>query len=102
MQLQTATGTTTATCTCPALTSTPSLCNACSSTLQASKLDYVVEPRQDERVSMMQSAAAAAHVPSNSTRFAKKMREVQRKQKSTTARAAKPSVEGRTITLMNT
>ena len=33
--------------------------------------------------------------------FAKKMREVQRKQKSTTARAAKPSVEGRTITLMN-
>ena len=40
-------------------------------------------------------------MPHKDTRFAKKMRDVQRKAKSTTARAAKPSVEGRTITLMN-
>ena len=67
---------------------------------QTSKLDYVVEPQRDERLA---AAAAAAGNPSGSKRdegrFAKKMREVQRKQKHSTARAAVPSVEGRTIVL---
>ncbi len=47
------------------------------------------------------ATAAALSVPERDTRFAKKMLEVQRKQKGKTARAAKPSVEGRTITLLN-
>ncbi|GAX85985.1 hypothetical protein CEUSTIGMA_g13401.t1 [Chlamydomonas eustigma] len=70
---------------------------------QATKLDYVHEPSVSERVQQASAAAAAAaaHAPEKSSRFAKKMREVLRKQKSTAARAAKPSVEGRTITLLN-
>jgi hypothetical protein len=52
-------------------------------------------------VQQVASAAASAQTPEKNSRFAKKMRDVLRKQKSTAARAAKPSVEGRTITLMN-
>lgn len=68
---------------------------------QASKLDYVIEPTMDEGLALTLAASQAGQVAAKDTRFAKKMREVQRKQKTSTARAAKPSVEGRTITLLN-
>lgn len=60
-----------------------------------SKLDYVVAPARD---STLEAAAQATGTgKKDEGRFAKKMREVQRKQKGQTARAAVPSVEGRSI-----
>lgn len=64
---------------------------------QASKLDYVKAP---EGISDYQEGqlGAGAKQPS---RFAKKMREISRKNKNTTARAAKPSVEGRGLVMFH-
>mmetsp|Transcript_25094 Transcript_25094/g.54577 ORF Transcript_25094/g.54577 Transcript_25094/m.54577 type:complete len:489 (-) Transcript_25094:841-2307(-) len=65
-----------------------------------SKLDYVVEPQKAAGAPAV-AAAAGAHNAPKDNRFAKKMREVVRKQKGNAARAAKPSVEGRSIVLMH-
>lgn len=63
---------------------------------QSSKLDYVVQPERD----MSLAAQAAAPVSKKDEgKLAKKMREVVRRQKGSTARAAVPSVEGRNIVL---
>ena len=67
--------------------------------MQASKLDYVVEPTKNEL--LMAAAGAHGGEKKETSRFDKKMRDVTRKQKGTTARAAKPSVEGRSIVLMS-
>ncbi|KAF5831103.1 hypothetical protein DUNSADRAFT_13610 [Dunaliella salina] len=69
---------------------------------QASKLDYVVEPQHDP---MLQALAAqgggsgGGGGKKDENRFQKKMNEVLRRQKGTTARAAAPSTDGRGITL---
>ncbi|KAG1669203.1 hypothetical protein FOA52_001454 [Chlamydomonas sp. UWO 241] len=68
---------------------------------QASKLDYVVPPDRNERAAAAAAAASQGRVAEKDTRFAKKMRAVQRKQQGVAARAAKPSVEGRTIIVMS-
>lgn len=64
---------------------------------QASKLDYVKAP---EGISDFNDNHVAAG-PKQPSRFAKKMREISRKQKETTARAAKPSVEGRGLVMFH-
>ncbi len=75
---------------------------------QTLKLDYVVAPQADPGLSSgvmglgggeSASQAGGAGGKRDEGRFAKKMREVQRKQKGSTARAAVPSVEGRNIVL---
>mmetsp|Transcript_5642 Transcript_5642/g.9840 ORF Transcript_5642/g.9840 Transcript_5642/m.9840 type:complete len:501 (-) Transcript_5642:850-2352(-) len=63
---------------------------------QAMKLDYVVAPQQ----SAVSAAAATMQQPAkgkDEDRLAKKMRDVERRAKASTARAHVPSVEGRGI-----
>ena len=66
----------------------------------ASKLDYVNQPKLEEGLALSMAAAEAKGAGSKDTRFDKKMREVVRKSKTGTARAAKPSIEGRSITIL--
>ncbi|PNH02687.1 hypothetical protein TSOC_011317, partial [Tetrabaena socialis] len=71
---------------------------------RASKLDYVNNPgsAKDFNESEMSAAAAAATGPKSKQvdALTKRLREQQKKLKDSSARAMKPSVEGRNIVLM--
>lgn len=68
---------------------------------QGSKLDYVVNPQKANDISAAAEVTQARSGVRDNGMLSKRLREQQKKLKASSARAMKPSIEGRNIVLMN-